>query len=271
MLPRALSEWVSTGTHLHQLGTKAPWVLTHRLRNKCQALREVAKVLKTPILISLELILMASPLATEVHLGIITPTILQLGSFQVLICRTRTKTIIKTSRKLTHSRLCNSSLLSNAERTSLNVRDSWIIKRIIPWTFKTKNTTKMGPQSLRPGMPPVKRPCHLLRSPRHQVLLVIGFQSMDLRKMFLATRQYKIVITITTIWVFRMVTTSTTLTTVTLSKTQTHTCKISWTEMIKTWTHSQPLRTTRLLNQVWTPPTQRERMNRFQSISKTTW
>lgn len=206
-------------------------------------------------------------LEIEVPQEIIPPIILRLGSLQVLIFRIRTKTIIRTSRKLTHSKLCNSNLLSNAERISLNVKDFWTIKRIIRWTFKTKNTTKMGPQYLIPGMLQVKRFYHHSRSQRHQVLLEIEFQSTVLRKMSLATRQYKIVITITATWAFRMAITIIT----TLSRTQTLTCKISWTEMIKTWTQCQPLRTTRHLSQVWTLPTQREKMNKFLSISKTTW
>jgi len=184
----------------------------------------------------------------------------------LLIYKIKTKTIIKISSLITHSKLCNSNLLSREERISSRGKDSLIIKLITQWTSRTKNTIKTGHQYPRVETthPLIKRLCHPLRSQKLQVLLWIECQSTAWKKMCFRMRQYKIVITIITTWASRMVITS--------LRTPIPTCKISWTEMTRTSTRCRRLKTMKPRSQVWTRPTLRVRMaSRFLSIWKTTW
>jgi hypothetical protein len=103
-----------------------------------------------------------------------------------------------------------------------------------------------------------------LRSQKLLVLLWTECQSTAWKKMCLAMRQYKIVITIITTWASRTVITS--------LRTPILTCKISWTEMTRTSTQCQHHKTMKPRSQVWTRPTLRARTaSKSPSISKTTW
>ena len=210
---------------------------------------------------------MAFLLETEVHQGIIMLIMHRSVRFLLLIYKIKTKTIIKISSPITHSKLCNSNLLSREERISSRGKDSWITKLITQWTSRTKNTTKTGHQYPRVETthPLIKRLCHPSRSQKLQVLLLwIEYPSMAWKKMCFPMRQYKIVITIITTWASRMVITS--------LRTPIPTCKISWTEMTRTSTRCRRLKTMKPLSQVWTQPTLRVKMaSRFLSISKITW
>ena len=209
---------------------------------------------------------MAFLLETEVHLGIIMLIMHRSVKFLLLIYKIKTKTIIKISSPITHSRRCNSNLLSREERIFSRGKDSWITKLITQWTSRTKNTTKTGHLYPRTETthPLIKRLCHPLRSQKLLVLLWTECQSTAWKKMCLAMRQYKIVITIITTWASRTVITS--------LRTPILTCKISWTEMTRTSTQCRHLKTMKPRSQVWTRPTLRARTaSRSQSISKTTW
>ena len=257
---------ISMATRQARWGTKAQWELTHRLRSKCRPLLEVAIVprIRTPTF--WELILMGFHSETGVHQGTIMVITPRSVKFHLLIFRTKTKTIIKTNRVVTHSRQCNSNQHFRGERISLRGKDSWTTKLTTPWTSRIKNTTKTGHLCQRiETTHPIRRLCLLWRSQRLQVLLPwIESQSTEWKKMCWATKPYKIVITIITTWASRTV--------IINSRTLTLTCKISWTEMTKTWTRCQHLRIMRLRSPVSTQLILMARMgSRSQCTSRTTW